>query len=100
MFTHLNFIMKALSLSAKRSLGLLALVCVCLFGTGCKIFPSTQKYLSKNINVGGIVTHSPGSFAPVETGTVRLSSEELWYRRDFSGNKSTFLWGLFTFTDY
>ena len=100
MFTHLYFLMKDSSLSAKKILGLFALACVCLFSTGCKIFPSAQKYLSKNINVAGVLTHSPDSFAPIETGTVRLSSEELWYRRDFSGNKTTLLWGLFTFTDY
>ena len=92
--------MKGFTISVKRTLALLALACVCLFGTGCKIFPSAQKYLSKNINVAGALTHSPNSFAPVETGTVRLRSEELWYRRDFSGNKTSFLWGLFTFTDY
>jgi hypothetical protein len=46
------------------------------------------------------LTHTPNSFAPIEPGTIRLQSEELWYRRDFSGNKTTFLWGLFTFTDY
>ena len=63
-------------------------------------FSKRQKYLSKNINVAVAVTHSPNSFAPIETGTIRLQSEELWYRRDFSGNKTTFLWGLFTFTDY
>ncbi|MBT3637866.1 MAG: hypothetical protein HN531_13070 [Opitutae bacterium] len=79
---------------------LLGLSFACLFGSGCKIFPGTQKYFSKNINVAGTVTHSPNSFAPIETGTIRLHSEELWYRRDFSGNKTTFLWGLFTFTDY
>ena len=99
MFTHLNFVMKDYSLVAKRTLVLFVLACVCLFNTGC-IFPSAQKYFSKNINVAGALTHSPDSFAPVETGTVRLRSEELWYRRDFSGNKTTFLWGLFTFTDY
>lgn len=92
--------MKGITISGRRTLCLFALAGVCLFSTGCKIFPSAQKYLSKNINVAGVLTHSPNSFAPIETGTVRLSSEELWYRRDFSGNKSTFLWGLFTFTDY
>ena len=79
---------------------IVGVTCACLFGSGCKVFPSAQKYLSKNINVAGAVTHSPNSFAPIETGTIRLQSEELWYRRDFSGNKTTFLWGLFTFTDY
>ena len=70
------------------------------FFSGCKIFPSIKKYVSSDINVAGAVTHTPNSFSPVEAGTLRLRSEEIWYRRDFSGNKTTFLWGLFTFTDY
>ena len=70
------------------------------FTSGCKLFPGFKKYISSDINIAGAVTHSPNSFAPVEPGTMRLQSEELWYRRDFSGNKTTFLWGLFTFTDY
>ena len=37
---------------------------------------------------------------PTDAGTIKLQSEEMWYRKDFSGNKTTFLWGLFTFTDY
>ena len=92
--------MKDFLRTLSKILILVGLACACLFGSGCKVFPSTQKYLSKNINVAGAVTHSPNSFAPIETGTIRLQSEELWYRRDFSGNKTTFLWGLFTFTDY
>jgi hypothetical protein len=92
--------MKAFLRSNSKLLILLGLSFACLFGSGCKIFPGTQKYFSKNINVAGTVTHTPNSFAPIETGTIRLQSEELWYRRDFSGNKTTFLWGLFTFTDY
>jgi hypothetical protein len=72
----------------------------CFFTSGCKIFPGFKKYISSDINIAGALTHSPNSFAPIEPGTIRLQSEELWYRRDFSGNKTTFLWGLFTFTDY
>ena len=69
-------------------------------GSGCTMFPKTKKYLSKNINVARALTHSPRSFKPVEAGTLRVRSEELWYRRDFSGNHTTFLWGLITFSDY
>ena len=100
MLTYLYLIMKAFLRTISKPLILFMLSCACLLGSGCKIFPGTQKYFSKNINVAGAITHSPNSFAPIETGTIRLQSEELWYRRDFSGNKTTFLWGLFTFTDY
>jgi hypothetical protein len=68
--------------------------------SGCKLFPGFKKYISSDVNVAGLITHSPNSFARTEAGTIQLQSEELWYRKDFSGNKTTFLWGLFTFTDY
>ena len=72
----------------------------CFFTSGCTLFPGVKKYISSDINVAGVITHSPNSFSPVEAGTIQLKSEELWYRKDFSGNKTTFLWGLFSFTDY
>ena len=83
----------------KRYILAIALIALAFGFSGC-MFPQAKKYLSKNVNVAGAFTHSPKSFAPVEVGTLRLQSDELWYRRDFSGNKTTFMWGLFTFTDY
>ena len=83
---------------AKLAFGI-AMILLALGSSGC-MFPKAKKYFSKNINVAGAVTHSPNSFAPIEKSTIRLQSDELWYRRDFSGNKTTLLWGLFTFTDY
>ena len=68
--------------------------------SGCSMFPQAKKYLSKNVNIAGAFTHSPNSFAPIEAGTLHLQSDELLYRKNFSGNKTTFLWGLVTFTDY
>ena len=83
-----------------RILVFILLLTTSFFTSSCKIFPGFKKYVSSDINIAGAVTHSPNSFAPIEPGTIRLQSEELWYRRDFSGNKTTFLRGLFTFTDY
>ncbi len=48
----------------------------------------------------GAVTHERKSYAPIEVGSLHLSSEEVISRQNFSGSKTTFLWGLFTFTDY
>ena len=83
---------------AKLAFGI-AMILLALGSSGC-MFPKAMKYFSKNINVAGAFTHSPNSFAPIEKSTLRLQSDELWYRRDFSGNKTTLMWGLFTFTDY
>ena len=59
-----------------------------------------KKYFSKDFNAAGALTHSRESFSPIETGTIRLRSNEIWNRRDFSGDKTTALWGLITYTDY
>jgi len=86
----------------RRTNGLIfaIIVIVTAFSNSGCMFPKAKKYFSKNINVAGAVTHLPNSWAPVEQSTLRLRSDELWYRRDFSGNKTTLMWGLFTFTDY
>ena len=62
-----------------------------------QILPN-PKIFSKDFNLA--LTHSRSSFEPVETGTLRLRSNEIWNRRDFSGDKTTALWGLITYTDY
>jgi len=84
-----------------REIGIVITLTISAIGfSGCSMFPQAKKYLSKDINVAGVFTHSPDSFAPIEAGTLRLRSDELLYRKNFSGNKSTLLWGLITFTDY
>ena len=74
------------------------LTVLCVFTTSCGLNP--KKYFSKKVNLAGVITHEPSSYAPVETGTFRVSSDELINRRDHKGNKTTLLWGLFTYTDY
>ena len=91
--------MKTQTCDTKRLALVISLVALAFGFSGC-MFPKAKKYLSKNINVAGAFTHSPNSFAPVEAGTLHVQSDELWYRRDFSGKRTTFMWGLVTFTDY
>jgi len=69
-----------------------------VFSTSCGFNP--KKYFSKKINLAGAVTHEPSAFTPLETGTFRLSSDEVVHRRDHRGGKTSFLWGLITYTDY
>ncbi len=73
------------------------ILCFALISQGCifKKFGTSEKY-----NVMGAITHERKSYAPVEVGSLHLSSEEVISRQNFSGSKTTFLWGLFTFTDY
>ena len=76
------------------------LISLIQISSGCKYLPNPKKYFSKDFNAAGALTHSRKSFAPIETGTIRLRSNEIWNRRDFSGDRTTALWGLITYTDY
>ena len=82
----------------KRLLPLCLLALVSLASSSCGLNP--KKYFSKKVNLAGVVTHEPASYTPIETGTFRLSSDELVNRRDHKGGKTTLFWGLFTYTDY
>ena len=99
MLPFLQF-MISLKRKTKQIVIVLTLTLSAIAFSGCSMFPQAKKYLSKNVNAAGVFTHTPNSFAPIEAGTLRLQSDELWHRKNFSGNKTTFLWGLFTFTDY
>lgn len=66
----------------------------CNVSTGCVFNPKNK------VNLGGVMTYEPSSYTPVETGTIQLRSDEVFNRRDHKGGKTTFLWGLFTYTDY
>ena len=74
---------------------------ICIFiSSGCRYLPNPKKYFSKDFNAAGAITHTKNSFEPVDTGSIHLRSNEIWNRRDFSGDKTTVLWGLITYTDY
>jgi hypothetical protein len=77
---------------------IIALLGACFMSSSCGFNP--KKYFTKKVNLGGVLTHEPSSYTPVETGTFRVSSDELVNRRDHQGGKTTLLWGLFTYTDY
>jgi hypothetical protein len=83
-----------------KILFIVALAGMSLFATGCKSTSSDSVYVPRETNILGIVKHQPQSYATVGTNTFHVSSDELYSRKNFSGNKTTFLWGLVTFTDY
>ena len=62
------------------------------YGSSAQIEPSH--------NVLGIVKTSPGSYAANERAVVNVTTDELWARRDFSGDNVTFLWGAISISDY
>ena len=75
-----------------------AFLAICIVSTSCSLNP--KRYFSKKVNLAGVLTHEPSSYTPVETGTFRVSSDDLVNRGYHKGGKTTFLWGLFTYTDY
>jgi hypothetical protein len=83
-----------------KILFIVALAGMSLLASGCKTTSSNSVYVPNDTNILGIVTHQPQSYANVGTNTFRVRSDELITRKNFSGNKTTFLWGLITYTDY
>lgn len=58
------------------------------------------QYGPNSMNLLGIYQYEGESYRHVGTNTLAVSSDELYSRRNFSGGKATFLWGLFTLKDY
>ncbi|MBP3302220.1 MAG: hypothetical protein J6L64_03685 [Opitutales bacterium] len=52
-------------------------------------------------NFLGIVKTNPGSYRYVdEAGSIVIRTEDLWCRRDFTGDNVSLLWGLVNINDY
>ncbi len=52
-------------------------------------------------NLLGIIKTHPASYRHVENdGSIVIRTEDLWCRRDFSGDNVTLLWGLVNICDY
>lgn len=85
----------------------LSVVCLILLGalvfSGCssnKMAKEYPEYKSDNTNFIGLVETRPGSFTPTSPAAFNVHSDELYARRNFSGNNVQLLWGLFEFADY
>jgi hypothetical protein len=51
-------------------------------------------------NILGLVKTSPGSYIPTDKDVFTVASDEIWARRDVSGDNITFLWGAISLSDY
>jgi len=54
----------------------------------------------KDTNVLGIVSIQPESYTSTGPGTIPVSTDELYDRNNYSGNRISLLWGLVTIKDY
>ena len=54
----------------------------------------------KEANVLGIAKIEKDSYAPTGPATIEVKTDELYTRKNVSGDKVTLLWGLITLKDY
>jgi hypothetical protein len=81
-----------------KILALLSLSFAALVFTGCD--GGTAQMGSKDANLLGLATVEKESYEPTGVASFTLSSDELYDRKNYSGDKVTLLWGLVTLKDY
>ncbi len=84
---------------SSKIIALVSLSVAALALSGCGDSGKTALGLDES-NVLGIVKRSKASYEHTGPNTLALKTDELSARRDFSGNKTTYLWGLITVEDY
>lgn len=74
----------------------LSIAAFCL--TGCD---KNQAHLApRETNLLGIAKIERENYTPAGINTFAVSTDELYKRKNFSGDKVTLLWGLVTLKDY
>jgi hypothetical protein len=81
-----------------KILTLLSLAAAALVFTGC--VGGKVQMGSEETNVLGLYKNEQQSYAPTSPSSFTIKSDELYTRKDFSGDKTTLLWGLITIEDY
>jgi hypothetical protein len=81
-----------------KILALLSLAASALVFTGCD--GGKASMAPEETNVLGFYKNVQESYAPSDTTTFLINSDELYTRKNFSGDKTTLLWGLITIEDY
>jgi hypothetical protein len=81
-----------------KILALLSLSSAALVFTGCD--GGSAQMGSKEANVLGIAKVEKEVYSPTSPATFEVSTDELYTRENYSGDKVTLLWGLITLKDY
>jgi len=77
---------------------LVSLAAAALMFAGCDSGRATMA--PKETNILGIAKYQNESYAATGPTSFAIHTDELYTRRNFSGDKATFLWGLVTIKDY
>lgn len=81
-----------------KLVSLLVVLVAVLCTTGCD---RGQAHMgAREANLLGVVKVERGNYGSTAASTFAVSTDELYKRKDFSGDKATFLWGLVTLKDY
>ena len=78
---------------------LIVIALATLFSTGCMRNETAYTVPSKS-SVLGLIEFSEGTFEPVGSNTLAVSTEEIVPRDNFSGDSVKLFWGLITLKDY
>ena len=81
-----------------KILALLSLSFAALVFTGCD--GGTAQMGPKEASILGVASIEKESYEPTGPNTFALSTDELYSRKNYSGDKVTLLWGLVTIKDY
>ena len=82
----------------KKILSLISLSIAALVFTGCD--GGTAQMSPKEANVLGIAKIEKESYEATGPATFAVSTDELYTRKNYDGDKVTLLWGLITLKDY
>ena len=81
-----------------KLVSLLALAFAAFFLIGCD--KGRSQMGPRETNLLGAVKVQNENYTPTGPNTVDVSTDELYRRKNFSGDKVTILWGLITLKDY
>lgn len=84
------------SMISKKFPVFILFVLVLSFAAGCTAQRGDRGY----VNVAGIYERQTHSYEAVPNATIPLRRIDVDPGADFSGNKTSLLWGLFTYYDY
>lgn len=77
---------------------LLTLLIAALCTTGCD--KGQAQMGSREANLLGIAKIQKDNYGPTHANTFAVHTDELYKRKNFSGDRVTLLWGLVTLKDY
>ena len=71
-----------------------------IFISGCASHTDKTQLGKSEHNILGIIKYEEAAYSPVGVNTFGLSKNELAPVANYSGDKVTLLWGLFTLNNY